>query len=100
MITVTNENLEGIVSSGIAVIDFWSITCGPCRSIAPILEQIDSELPVTVGKVDVQAQHELTTKFGIVALPTLIFFSDGVEQTRLVGIQSKKTIVDCINSLA
>ena len=77
-LTLQNFDTEIQNAAGISIVDFWADWCGPCRMIAPILEELDREVAdVTVMKVNVDKEPALADRFGINAIPTLIFFKDG-----------------------
>lgn len=84
-----------------AVVDFYSESCGPCRLLAPILEDVASELhgQVAVFKVDAIERSELTTRFGIAALPTVVLFREGQEVARLVGLHNKQRLLDAVRAI-
>jgi len=91
---------EVIKSSEPVLVDFFAEWCGPCKAMAPALEQVASELKgkVKVAKLDVDQNPEITRKYGIQAMPTLILFKDGKEAARNVGaLVQKKKIEDFIN---
>ena len=70
------------------LVDFWATWCGPCRMIAPAVEEVaaDFEGRAVVGKVDVDEQGELAMRYGVMSIPTVIFFKDGKEIDRKVGV--------------
>ena len=96
MIHLTKGNFnETVKNAGCPVlVDFWAEWCGPCRMMAPILESLDRDANgrVIIGKVDVDAERELAAQFGIVSIPTLIIFRDGVETDRLVGVRPAEAL--------
>ncbi len=77
------------------LVDFWAEWCGPCKMIAPVLEEVATEGgdQVVVGKVNIDEAPELAQRFGITAIPTLIVFKNGQQQKVLRGVHSKKNIV-------
>lgn len=77
------------------LVDFWAEWCGPCKMIAPVLEEVATEGgdQVVVGKVNIDEAPELAQRFGITAIPTLIVFKNGQPQKVLRGVQSKRNIV-------
>jgi thioredoxin 1 len=89
-------NVEGVV-----VVDFWAPWCGPCRALSPIVEQVSKEVGTfaSIVKVDVDKASELTDKFEIQTIPTMIYFKHGKEVKRTMGIASKADIIAAINSL-
>ena len=75
------------------LIDFWATWCGPCKMIAPIVEQIAAERSdITVGKVDVDAQMDLAVQFGITSIPTLVLLKEGAVAATMVGYRPKADI--------
>ncbi len=77
------------------LIDFWAAWCGPCRMVAPTIEQLAKELSgkVRVGKLDVDANQMTAARFHVQSIPTLLVFKDGKEVDRIVGVQSKEAIL-------
>ena len=91
-----NQNFDNEVlnNNGIALIDFYADWCGPCKMVAPIVNEIANERSdITVGKVNVDENNSLAVKYGVVSIPTLIVFKDGKEQTRIVGYRPKEDIL-------
>ena len=95
-ITVTKENFQAEVleSKNTVLLDFWATWCGPCRMLAPIVEEIAEEnSDVTLGKINVDEQMELAIEFGIVSIPTLLVYRDGKEVAKSVGYCSKADVL-------
>lgn len=96
VIAVTNETFEQeVLRSDVPVIvDFWASWCGPCRMLAPILDQVASERPdVKIAKINVDEQMELASRFGIVSIPTLIVFKNGQPVNKSMGVKPKADIL-------
>ena len=93
---LNQANFDETVSAGpqTVLVDFWAEWCGPCKMIAPVVEEIATERAgeVVVGKLNIDEAPELAQRFGITAIPTLIVFKNGQPQRTLRGVQSKKTI--------
>ena len=93
---VTDDTFESEIEkhSGLAVVDFWATWCGPCRTIAPILEQLATEYAgkVKVAKVDVDTNIRTATRFNVRSIPLLLFFKDGKVVDQIVGAVPKQTI--------
>lgn len=81
------------------LVDFWAEWCGPCKAIAPILEELAEEHAdrLAVAKVDVDANQSLALNHQVMSIPTLIVFKDGEPQTRLVGAKSKRDLLADLN---
>ena len=82
------------------LVDFWAEWCGPCRTIAPMLDQIADEFEgkVAIKKVDVDENQDLAAKFGIRSIPTLMVFKDGVVVETITGVQPKSVITSAIEN--
>ena len=103
IVHVTSANFDGVVTSDRPVlIDFWAPWCGPCRAIAPVLEEIAQELgdKVTIGKVNVDEHPDLAMRFGIQAIPQLLFFKEGTVKDKLVGAVPKRELVKRLDALS
>lgn len=99
-IMITSENFDRTVmqSEKTVLIDFWAGWCGPCRMLAPVIDEIAEEYAgtVTVGKINVDEQPQLAAAFGVESIPTLIAFKNGVPLGALVGLQTKESVIDLI----
>ncbi len=93
---VTDADFEAVVekAEGLTVVDFWATWCGPCRMIAPILDQlaVDYEGKVKVTKLDVDANIKTATKFNVRSIPMLLFFKGGKVVDQIVGAVPRQTI--------
>ena len=92
-LTKLNFDSEIQNTAGIAIVDFWADWCGPCRMIAPILEEVDREISdVTVMKVNVDKEPALADRFSINAIPTLLFFKDGQLVKQKTGLYPRDAL--------
>lgn len=96
-VMVTDNNFSSIVeaSSLPVLLDLWAAWCGPCRMIAPIIEQIAAEVSgkALIGKLDVDANPVTASRFGVQSIPTLLILKNGQEVDRLIGAQPKQAIL-------
>lgn len=98
----TNTTFDGLLQdSKLVIVDFWAVWCGPCRMIAPILDEISEEMAdkVSVVKCNVDDCEEIAMRYRIMNIPTLLFFKDGQLVDRHVGAAPKAVLVEKINSL-
>jgi thioredoxin 1 len=104
-INITKENFEEKIVKGkdILVVDFWATWCGPCRMIGPIIEKLHEEYKdsetVGVYKVNTDEEQDITIKFGIRSIPTILFFKKGELVDTFIGTRSEQDIVNKINEL-
>ena len=102
-IAITEANFEETVlkSDKPVIIDFWAEWCGPCRMVAPIIEELAKEYEgkAIVGKCDVDENPEIAAKFSIRNIPTLLFIKNGEQVDKLVGAVPKDKITEKLNSL-
>ncbi len=100
-INLTKENFEAEVlkSEKLVLVDFWATWCGPCKMLAPVLSEFaeENEEKVKVGKVNVDEQRELATKYQISSIPTLVLFKDGSVINNIVGFCSKTELEKLID---
>ena len=99
-VTITKENYASIVeSNALVLLDFWAVWCGPCKMIAPILNEIAAEREdVVIGKVDVDSEMELAMQFGVSSIPTLVVIKDGKPVNKAVGYMPKEKILALLDA--
>jgi len=101
-LVITDSNFDELLKSGKPlVVDFWAEWCGPCKMIGPIVEELshDYEEKVIIGKLDVDDNNDVTTRFGIRNIPTILFFKDGVQVDKQVGATQKSVMIQKIEAL-
>lgn len=93
---INHESFEKIIAQDgkTVLVDFWATWCGPCRMIAPVLEEVAKERPdVTVCKVDVDEERDLALEYGVSSIPTLLVFRDGKVVNQSIGAMPKERIL-------
>ena len=102
-ITITDDNFESevIKSDKPVLIDFWATWCGPCRMIAPIVEELASEYEgkAKIGKLDVDNNQQTSIKFGVRSIPTILLFKNGELKDTIIGAVPKSNIVQRLDAV-
>jgi thioredoxin 1 len=103
IVTVTDENFASEIegSSGLSLVDFWAAWCGPCRMVAPIVEQLatDFDGKLKVGKLDVDANQRTAVRFNVRSIPSILFFKDGKLADTVVGAVPRQILERKVNEL-
>jgi thioredoxin 1 len=97
---VTDQTFTTETNNGIVLADFFATWCGPCKMIAPVLEELDQDMgnQVKFVKIDVDQNQETANKFGIMSIPTLLLMKDGKVVDTLVGFKSKEELEEALNN--
>ena len=101
-VTITSENFASLKAGNLPlVVDFWATWCGPCRMVAPIIEELAKtyEGKVVIGKCDVEECEDLAAEFGIRNIPSILFFKNGEVVDKVIGAQPKAQFVEKIEAL-
>ena len=98
-VVLNEDNFDQTIANGVVLVDFWATWCGPCKMMAPNVEETATDYKgrVTVGKVDVDECPNLASRFGIMSIPTLIVFKDGEKKEVLVGYRLKMQIAQVLD---
>ncbi len=100
-IELTGANFEATLAEGVSLVDFWAPWCGPCRMIAPVVEELaeDYDGKAKICKVNTDEEQDIAVKFGIRSIPTIMFFKNGEMVDQIVGAQSKQALSEKIDAL-
>ena len=95
----TDSNFQQEIANGVVLVDFWAAWCGPCKMIAPVLEEIDAEIgsEVKIVKVDVDNNQATAGEYGMMSIPSLLLFVDGELKAKTAGFMPKDALIDFIN---
>lgn len=97
-LTIENFEQEVLQASNPVLVDFWASWCGPCRMLSPVVDEVSEEAGgVMVGKVNIDEQQELASRYQVMTIPTLILFRNGQEVERSVGVVPKQKILDMLS---
>jgi len=99
-INLIDSEFNEQVKEGITLVDFWAEWCGPCKMIAPTLEEISYEFPeYKIGKLNVDSNPQMAMKYGIRSIPSLFIFKDGVVVDKIMGVVPKAMIIQKLKSV-
>ncbi|SFS72976.1 thioredoxin [Marininema halotolerans] len=93
---ITDQNFKDEVGTGTVLVDFWAPWCGPCKMVAPVLEEIDQEVgdQLKIAKVNVDDNPDSAGRFGVMSIPTLMVFKNGEMVDKLMGFQPKEQLLE------
>lgn len=99
-IELTNENFDAVVREGVSLVDFWAPWCGPCRMIAPVIDELANEYAgkANICKVNTDEQEELSARYGIRSIPTILIMKNGEIKDTLIGATTKAVLVEKLNA--
>lgn len=94
LVYLDDNNFQKTITKGVTLVDFYADWCGPCRMIAPIIEELSSEFngKATIAKLDIEKAQAVTAEFQVTSIPTIILFKDGAEVKRIVGLRDKEAL--------
>ena len=99
IVKVTDADFDSKVESGVQLVEFWATWCGPCKMIAPVLEELaaDYEGKADILKLDVDENPSTAAKYEVMSIPTLIVFKDGQPVDKVVGFQPKENLAEVLD---
>ncbi len=99
-VELTQENFKDAVAKGVTLVDFWAEWCGPCRMIAPVLDELGGEYAgkATIAKVNVDDAPGLAEEFSVQSIPTLLIVKDGQEVNRFIGVTGKGDLAAALDA--
>ena len=99
ILTLGNKNFKLALKKEVLLVDFWAPWCGPCKMVAPTLNEIaETETDIIIGKVNVDHNQDLAKRYKVRNIPTMLIFKNGVEVGRIVGVKTKKAILSEVRS--
>ena len=95
----TSQTFDEAVAQGITLIDFWAEWCGPCKMIAPMIDELSTEYDgkAKVGKINIDNEPDLAVRFNVNSIPTLLIIKDGEEAKRFIGVTSKSEVAAALD---
>ncbi len=98
-LVLNNNNFDETIKNGVVLVDFWATWCGPCKMLAPTIEELATEYKgrAVVGKVDVDENPDLAERFGIMSIPSVFVFVNGEVKEKLIGYRLKAQIAEVLD---
>jgi thioredoxin 1 len=98
IVELNDSIFQNEIASGTVLVDFWAPWCGPCKMIAPVLEEINNEIgdKIKIGKLNVDHNPNTAQQFGVMSIPTLLLFKDGQVLEKIIGFQPKENLINMI----
>ncbi|NPC93656.1 thioredoxin [Bacillus sp. WMMC1349] len=99
IVKATDQTFSSETNEGVVLVDFWAPWCGPCKMIAPVLEELDQEMgdKLKIVKIDVDENQETAGKYGVMSIPTLLVLKDGEVAETSVGFKPKEVLEELVN---
>lgn len=100
-IELNSSNFEETIKEGVSVVDFWAPWCGPCRMVAPVIEELAEQYDgkAKICKVNTDEEQDIAVKFGIRSIPTIVFFKNGKQEDTIIGAAAKQAFEQKIDAL-
>ncbi len=100
-IELNSSNFEETIKEGVCVVDFWAPWCGPCRMVAPVIEELAGQYEgkAKICKVNTDEEQDIAVKFGIRSIPTIVFFKNGKQEDTIIGAAAKQAFEQKIDAL-